>query len=184
MQTNTQEQRKDDDCSICLLPLVTGKALFTTSCGHQFHFDCIKDLKDYAHLCPMCRDPIPQLDAMVKKDVRSKYKNFGRKIRSFQPSTESQVEDLIDEVALDSWLNKDPSTQGTKLSIFPTLELEEIEAKDRKSLLAMLSIQAPCYQNSNRSRAPLDLVCIQTITSTKPNCFVVFPFENIKRWQL
>lgn len=50
------------DCPICLSPL-SGHALFTTTCGHTFHFDCIKQSVKIGPntLCPLCRNNVPQL---------------------------------------------------------------------------------------------------------------------------
>jgi hypothetical protein len=51
-------------CSICLQEMEQGKrALFTTSCGHTYHFACIKQLhvefsgEPVAACCPLCRKP-------------------------------------------------------------------------------------------------------------------------------
>ena len=46
----------DDDCPICLLSLTDGKALFRTTCGHVFHFTCVKKcVLMNQHGCPLCR---------------------------------------------------------------------------------------------------------------------------------
>jgi hypothetical protein len=47
----------EDECSVCLLPLEkSGRALFRTSCGHVFHFQCAKEcVLTNQNGCPMCR---------------------------------------------------------------------------------------------------------------------------------
>eukprot|EP01103_Thecamoeba_quadrilineata_P007420 TRINITY_DN172_c2_g1_i1.p1 TRINITY_DN172_c2_g1~~TRINITY_DN172_c2_g1_i1.p1 ORF type:complete len:617 (-),score=139.65 TRINITY_DN172_c2_g1_i1:82-1899(-) len=201
-----QRQQGVDDCPICLAPLAAGKALFTTSCGHQFHFDCIKNLKDYAHTaCPMCRNPVPQLNQITPiKNVQLLpqqqishqqqqqqqlllqqqqqqqqlqqqrqrlpinmnyiYSSAGMNQTRFGtlPANSNQ-EDVVDDIAVNKWINKNTlSTDEVKrtLTISSTLELEEVAARENKSLLAMLSIQAPSDQSTNTTRAPLDLVAV------------------------
>jgi len=42
--------------------MAKGKALFTTSCGHQFHFECImKCTQNDMFTCPLCRKSMSQL---------------------------------------------------------------------------------------------------------------------------
>src|SRR5690348_2852128 len=59
-------QQQNSECPICLNGMATGAALFTTSCGHQFHFDCIKDSILHNNLqCPLCRGPVNQLTRVL-----------------------------------------------------------------------------------------------------------------------
>jgi hypothetical protein len=59
-----QKQAEVASCPICLAQMELGKkALFSTSCGHTFHFECIKRLHiefagdAVASACPLCRAP-------------------------------------------------------------------------------------------------------------------------------
>ncbi len=54
-----------DDCSICLTPMEKGTALFTTECGHTFHFNCVKkSYQQSSNVCPLCRAELPVLKEM------------------------------------------------------------------------------------------------------------------------
>ena len=47
------EDAAKKECPVCLEPLETGKAIFTTTCGHAFHFSCLKDCTDkHGHTSP------------------------------------------------------------------------------------------------------------------------------------
>ncbi|KAH3758961.1 von Willebrand factor [Pelomyxa schiedti] len=53
-----------EDCPICLAPMVKGKAIFTTDCGHTFHFTCLKQSVATGTItCPLCRHLPPQAQA-------------------------------------------------------------------------------------------------------------------------
>ncbi len=47
----------EEECSVCLIPLEpVGRALFRTSCGHVFHFQCVKEcVLTNQSGCPLCR---------------------------------------------------------------------------------------------------------------------------------
>lgn len=48
---------EDEDCPVCLLSMKAGKAVFKTTCGHSFHFECIKKcLLTGQAGCPLCRN--------------------------------------------------------------------------------------------------------------------------------
>lgn len=56
-----------DICSICISSLVpSGKDIFTTTCGHKFHFDClIKSVASQNHECPLCRTRLDALTNLI-----------------------------------------------------------------------------------------------------------------------
>ena len=56
------------ECSICLSSLTQpGMDVFTTSCQHQFHFQClIKHLQSQNNECPLCRTLLQSLADIVK----------------------------------------------------------------------------------------------------------------------
>ena len=56
------------DCSICLSPLAQqGMDVFTTSCQHQFHFQCLtKHVQSHSNECPLCRTPLQSLADVLK----------------------------------------------------------------------------------------------------------------------
>mmetsp|Transcript_50296 Transcript_50296/g.83487 ORF Transcript_50296/g.83487 Transcript_50296/m.83487 type:complete len:284 (+) Transcript_50296:173-1024(+) len=65
--TSQQTPKKGGDnedenvCVICLDAL-KGRSLFTTACGHQFHFSCIRDaLSNANESCPLCRTSFGQM---------------------------------------------------------------------------------------------------------------------------
>jgi len=46
------------DCSICLSPITT--TIFKTSCGHNYHTNCITEWATRKQSCPLCRNDITQ----------------------------------------------------------------------------------------------------------------------------
>ena len=56
-----QEEKENIECAICLAPLQkSGKSVFRTSCGHAFHFKCVKEAvmmnqTKSTFCCPLCR---------------------------------------------------------------------------------------------------------------------------------
>ena len=52
-----------DDCSICLTRLVRpDRDIFTTTCKHQFHFQCLaKNIQAKNNECPLCRTRLDSL---------------------------------------------------------------------------------------------------------------------------
>lgn len=47
-----------DDCVICLKEFGEGggeKSILTTTCGHDFHDDCVMDWFKASDRCPLCR---------------------------------------------------------------------------------------------------------------------------------
>lgn len=54
-----------DECSICLIQMTKGNNLFITSCGHTFHFECIKQVLEKTNaVCPLCRADQQQLNSL------------------------------------------------------------------------------------------------------------------------
>lgn len=56
------QRREPEPCGVCQEPMIIReRALFTTSCGHTFHFACLKRLivefagEPVASSCPLCR---------------------------------------------------------------------------------------------------------------------------------
>ncbi|RQM28678.1 hypothetical protein B5M09_007994 [Aphanomyces astaci] len=55
----TQVESISEECAICLDVLEAGNAIYTTACGHSFHWSCLKDIKQSSSTnsdhCPSCR---------------------------------------------------------------------------------------------------------------------------------
>ena len=72
----------NQECPVCLCPLEkTGRALFRTSCGHVFHFQCVKEcVLTSQNGCPMCRKSfrcvIKAMQTANRCDTRIAYVNF------------------------------------------------------------------------------------------------------------
>jgi hypothetical protein len=66
MATSNESQTSNttEECSICLSPLTQqGLDIFTTSCQHKFHFQCLaKNVQAQNNECPLCRT---RLDSLV-----------------------------------------------------------------------------------------------------------------------
>lgn len=44
------------DCPICWEPMSGGRSIFTTECGHRFHFSCLQvNYQNGNIVCPLCR---------------------------------------------------------------------------------------------------------------------------------
>ena len=63
--TNYFENKKQEDCAICLEKLDQGEVLYAGKCGHLFHKNCIEDftginknLTNVQPQCPICRGPV------------------------------------------------------------------------------------------------------------------------------
>lgn len=58
-----------DECAICLDAMEVGNAIYTTACGHSFHWGCLKNiqLSDAANAdkCPSCRTTMAEMQ--IKK---------------------------------------------------------------------------------------------------------------------
>eukprot|EP00741_Cyanophora_paradoxa_P014429 tig00020801_g13916.t2 len=78
-----------DSCPICLEPLA-GKAMFTTECGHQYHFKCIKQSIENGpnESCPLCRKSFhtmtPPVSLMKRGPLRRMEQPAVRIPRNFQ----------------------------------------------------------------------------------------------------
>lgn len=57
-----------DVCSICLSSLIqSGKDLYTTSCQHRFHFECLaKSVQAQNDECPLCRTRLDTLSTLLR----------------------------------------------------------------------------------------------------------------------
>ena len=69
----TDEEKCEEDCSICLEKLVDKRnnpVVKISKCGHKFHYNCIKDtLKHCGERCPLCRQG-PDLEKV--KDLKER----------------------------------------------------------------------------------------------------------------
>ena len=60
-------------CSICWEEMGDKKNKCSTTCGHEFHLDCILNTYDVNNSCPLCREPLNKTDfklavAIVEED--------------------------------------------------------------------------------------------------------------------
>ncbi len=64
-----QVVKQAEECAICLELMEVGNAIFTTACGHSFHWSCLKEIQksDVSNCdkCPACRAEMH--DLKVKK---------------------------------------------------------------------------------------------------------------------
>lgn len=58
-----------EECALCLEPMDVGNAIYTTECGHSFHWSCLKEIQssDASNFdkCPSCRATMSEMQ--VKK---------------------------------------------------------------------------------------------------------------------
>lgn len=58
-----------EECALCLEPMDVGNAIYTTECGHSFHWMCLKEIQssDTSNYdkCPSCRSTMTEMQ--VKK---------------------------------------------------------------------------------------------------------------------
>lgn len=52
-----QVEQSCDDCSICFDDFTSANPASETSCGHQFHYQCILQWQERSNCCPMCWTP-------------------------------------------------------------------------------------------------------------------------------
>ena len=50
-----------EDCSICLEPLLHRYFVYIQDCGHAFHSKCIEESLEHEPKCPVCRQPVGEL---------------------------------------------------------------------------------------------------------------------------
>ena len=55
----------DDNCAVCLYPLSDAR-ITTLPCDHQFHEECVDQLQQEGHKCPLCRAELPHRAAAAK----------------------------------------------------------------------------------------------------------------------
>ena len=55
----SEEQDKDEKCTICLELYKPDDQLTYPDCGHRFHYDCLHTWAKYKTECPLCRCEIP-----------------------------------------------------------------------------------------------------------------------------
>ncbi|KAG2385846.1 hypothetical protein C9374_002995 [Naegleria lovaniensis] len=74
-------------CSICLDDLEVGsKASEIPICNHKFHPKCIETwLKDYGHTCPICKQPVSEIDFNALKENENPKKR--KDIENIQETT-------------------------------------------------------------------------------------------------
>ena len=70
---NVVQQLVDaDECAICLENMLLGSAIFTTGCGHNFHFNCLKEIQksDSSNFdkCPACRTIMSEMQMKKRCD--------------------------------------------------------------------------------------------------------------------
>ena len=61
VQTQAQEEKKEDCCSVCKEDYVHGDEVVTTGCKHLFHACCLATWVNIKQTCPNCREPIVNL---------------------------------------------------------------------------------------------------------------------------
>ncbi|EQC36899.1 hypothetical protein SDRG_05728 [Saprolegnia diclina VS20] len=65
----TQLESVIEECAICLEILEPGHAIYTTACGHSFHWSCLKEIKSSessnSDQCPSCRSNMSEVQ--IKK---------------------------------------------------------------------------------------------------------------------
>lgn len=58
------ESEKDFSCIICLKDYENLDTLLMTPCGHEYHYECIKDWFRKKNKCPICKFSI------IKKNLK------------------------------------------------------------------------------------------------------------------
>ncbi|KAH9081192.1 hypothetical protein Ae201684P_012164 [Aphanomyces euteiches] len=99
----TQVESVSEECAICLEILEVGNAIYTTACGHSFHWSCLKEIKQSSSTnsdqCPSCRSTMTEVQIKKKCDhprVRVSHK-FCRDCGD--PVTAADIKPRPDEVA-------------------------------------------------------------------------------------
>ncbi|KDQ51791.1 hypothetical protein JAAARDRAFT_139755 [Jaapia argillacea MUCL 33604] len=65
------EDPEEDNCSICLQPVVDRTIIPT--CSHEFCFECLLVWTEQSRRCPLCTQPIGEGGAYLIHKIRSKY---------------------------------------------------------------------------------------------------------------
>ena len=69
----SDEEECEDNCSMCLEKLVhkrNNPVVKISTCGHKFHYKCIKDtLQHCGEMCPLCRQG-PDLEKVMELKER------------------------------------------------------------------------------------------------------------------
>ena len=61
VQTQAEEKKKEDCCSVCKEDYVDGDEVVTTGCNHLFHACCLARWVKTNKTCPNCREPLVKL---------------------------------------------------------------------------------------------------------------------------
>ena len=162
MPAQPMNAHQEAECPICLEVLKgSGKALFTTACGHEFHFDCITaavTTPGANDACPLCRRNVPQLSPAPPVGF-----NYPPPpVSSYQPDETldediPSMEDVIDKKESSSAV---PSANELNLNITSRKEFAEVAAGEKKELYAMVTLRANKMEDSQKKRAPVDIVAV------------------------
>lgn len=108
----------DTECVICFDPL-KGQALFTATCGHVFHYNCIRYNVNHGvnTKCPLCRTEIPQLISASNdlKDLNTQRSLLAQSVslstllsQSTLPTTQSYSFNIMGDYEEDSLVELGP----------------------------------------------------------------------------
>lgn len=99
-----EEDENSEVCCICLDVMITG--VQRLDCGHKFHKDCIKELRDKGvkKVCPLCRFKLPDSIEKMFEDATQLYVQIERNVRkhdgTWGPLNKNQIKNLQKSVDL------------------------------------------------------------------------------------
>jgi uncharacterized protein YegL len=138
----------NNDCPICFDPLL-GHALFTTTCGHVFHFDCIiHSMKHGVNtLCPLCRNNVPELLSGTQF----------KPLEQPDPSTTSDGANwhpTMDDFEEQSLVSMVETSTNSSLKLELISEYQTVTCETSMDLVARVSTVG------TQGRAPVDIVAV------------------------
>ena len=185
MNQNTES----DPCSICLSPLTqSGKDLYTTSCQHRFHFECLaKSVQAQNNECPLCRAHLDTLTTLLRPAPVPNVQRPSRLWRTLSRSVDSaynwitrgaaaEGDNEVDERAVRAIAARIQEVR--QRSATSTNELQQIIAtttleyggqvyNEASNIYGMVTLKAPTLLSKDASekemselRVPVDLVCV------------------------
>jgi hypothetical protein len=121
------------ECSICLSDITAATGVYTTSCGHSFHFRCAVTWFVNAEVenCPMCRHEMGENEKLPEEPEEEEDEEEEGEDESFVRS----VIPRFDDEAHALWVfRKTFQMLDDNLSIIPTGEVEPAPESDLEDI--------------------------------------------------
>jgi hypothetical protein len=121
------------ECSICLSDITAATGVYTTSCGHSFHFRCAVTWFVNAEVenCPMCRHEMGENEKLPEEPEEEEDEEEEGEDESF---VRSEIPRFDDEAHALWVFRKTFQMLDDNLSIVPTGEVEPIPESDLEDI--------------------------------------------------